>query len=109
MVIIDMSELESERSNLSSFLESKVGVPIRMKGKILVVDSAEKVLLPRDVKTYVKHFLYHRGLSETYRVTEEHAVIRITSYKHRRDEKVKEKGVAPSPYDTLPYYFPKRP
>jgi len=109
LILIDMSELERERSDLSTFLEPKIGAPIRMEGKILVVDSTGKMRLPRDVKTSVKHFLYHRGLSETYRVTEEHGVIRITRYKHRGDKKVKREGRAPSPYDTLPYYFPMRP
>ncbi len=109
LIIIDVSELESERSDLSIFLESKIGAPIKMEGKILVVDSTGKMLLPRNVKTYVKHFLYHRGFSETYRVTEEHELIRITSYKYRGSKKVKRERTAPSPYDTLPYYFPMRP
>jgi len=61
----------------------------------------------RDVKTYVKRFPHRKDLSETYRVTEEHGVARITKRKHKVKRKVEKKGlIPPSPYDTLPYYFP---
>jgi hypothetical protein len=56
----------------------------------------------------VKQFLHHKGLSETYRVTEEHGVVRITKRKHK-ERKAKEKNTPPSPYDTLPYFFPAHP
>ena len=71
-ITIDMSELKVERNNLSSFLESKTQVPITIEGKMLIIDSKEETLSTRNVKTYVKRFLYHRGLYENYRVTEEH-------------------------------------
>jgi len=104
-----MSELENERGNLSTFLKSKIRVPITVEGKRLVVGSREERLLPRDVKTHVKQFLYHRGLSETYRVIEEHEVVRITKRKHKGERRVEKKGTPPSPYDTMPYYFPIHP
>jgi len=77
---------------------------------VLVVDPMEKTISPREVKTYVKRFLHRKGLSETYRVTEEHGVVRITKRKHKVKRKVEKKGMMPpSSYDTLPYYFPSHP
>lgn len=104
-----MSELESERSSLSAFLKSKIRVPITVEGKGLVIGSREETLLSRNVKIYVKRFLYHRGFSETYRVIEEHEVIRITKRKRRGERRIEKKGTPPSPYDTMPYYFPIHP
>jgi hypothetical protein len=104
-----MSELKDELNSLSSFLEPKIQVPITIKGKVLIIDSREETFSTRNVKTYVKRFLYHRGLSENYRVTEEHDVIRITKRKLRSIKKAKKEGTKPSVYDTLPYFFPVHP
>jgi hypothetical protein len=103
-----MRELGNERRNLSIFLKSKIQASITIKNKMLVLDPKEKTVSPKDVKTHVKQFLHHEGLSETYRVIEEHGSVRITKRKHlvRRTEK---KGTPPSPYDTLPYFFPAHP
>ena len=104
-ITIDMRELESERSNLSTFLQSKIQAQISVEDKRLVVDSREGRLSPADAKTYVKRFLHSRGLSETYRVTEEQQVIRVSKREHERDKKVR-KMTPPSPHQTMPYYFP---
>jgi hypothetical protein len=104
-ITIDMREPESERSNLSTFLESKIHAQISMEDKKLVVDSGKEALSPRDVKTYVKRFLHSKGLSETYRVTEEHSVVRVTKREHEPNKKVKTK-TPPNPHQTMPYYFP---
>ena len=108
LISVDISELENERRSLSIFLKSKIHVPIAVKDKMLVLDSKEKTVTSKDVKTRVKQFLYRKGLSETYKANVEHGVIRITKRRHavRRMEK---KGTPPSPYDTLPYYFPAHP
>jgi hypothetical protein len=100
-----MSELESERSNLSTFLQSKIKAQISIENKRLVVDSGDGRLSPTDAKTYVKRFLHSRGLSETYRVTEEHEVVRVSKRQHEKDKKVR-KMTPPSPHQTMPYYFP---
>lgn len=103
-----MSELKNERGRLSDFLKLKLRASIVVKGKILVVGSEER-LSPKDVKTCVKRFLYHRGLSENYRVIKEHETIRITKRRLSKKKRVKKKGIPPSSYDTLPYLFPTHP
>lgn len=70
MITIDISELKSERDNLSNFLKLKLRASIIVRDRSLVINS-EEVLSSRDVKAFVKRFLHHRGLSEIYRVIEE--------------------------------------
>jgi hypothetical protein len=103
-----MGELEHEHQSLSAFLESKIQVSITVKKAVLILDSKEKKVLPKEVKMLVKRFLHREGLYETYRVTEENEVVRIIKREHKV-RKAKEKGTPPSPYDTLPYFFPAHP
>jgi len=108
LITVDLGELKSMRRELSDFLRSKTRVSIAAKRNTLLLRSGEEKLSPREVKAYVKRFLHRKGLSETYRVTEEHRVVRIVKRRHGKKQ-VREKGTPPSSYDTLPYYFPVRP
>ena len=109
MITVDTSELERERNSLSDFLKSKIKVSITAKGKVLVLDSGEETLSSISIKTLVKRFLHHKGLSEVYRVTEEKRVVKISKRKYRKERSSEKKGTPPSPYDTIPYFFPDRP
>ncbi len=104
-----MSEIKDERVNLFEFLKSKTKASITAKSKELIMEFGEGELSGRNLKTTVKRFLHQRGLSEAYRVTEESNIIRISKRKHMEPRKVENKGREPSPYDTLPYFFPNRP
>jgi len=109
LITIDTSELESERNSLSDFLKLKIRASITAKGKVLVLDLGEEMLSSRNIKTLVKRFLYHKGLSQVYRVTEEKGVIKIAKRKDAKKRRPEKKGTPPSPYDTLPYLFPNHP
>ena len=109
LVTVDLGELDNEYSRLYAFLKSKIQGPITKKGELPIVVSMEKTVSPRDVKTYVKRFLHREGLSETYRVTEEQGIVRIIKRKRRGGRKTERREIPPSPYDTLPYYFPAHP
>jgi hypothetical protein len=108
LITIDISELKSERDDLSEFLKSKLQASIITKDKMLVITSEERLSI-KNVKEYVKRFFHHRGLSEIYRVIEEKDVIRITERKKVGKRKPEKKGTEPTSYDTLPYFFPNRP
>lgn len=109
MIIIDFSEIKNEKGNLSDFLKSKIQVSIAVNGDSLVLDAGEEKLPKRSVKILLKKFLHQRGLEEAYRVIQEKEVARIVKRKHRGKQNTGKKGTPPSPYDTLPYYFPNRP
>jgi hypothetical protein len=105
-VTVDLRELESERSNLSTFLRSKIQGEITIDGMRVVVDTGEERLSPREVKTSVKRFLHSRGFSTTYRVTVEQGLVRVSRRRQEKDRKVK-KGTPPPPHQTMPFYFPQ--
>ena len=109
LISIDTGELGSERNSLSDFLKSKIQASITAKGKVLILDSGEETLSSRNIKTLVKRFLHHKGLSEVYRVTEEKGLVKITKRKDEKKRRSEKKGTTPSSYDTLPYFFPNRP
>ena len=109
MITIDVSEIKDERFNLFEFLKSKIKASIAIKRKELIIEFGEDDLSHRNLKTIVKRFLHHKGLSEDHRVTEENNIISISKRKHIESRKIEKKGRASSPYDTLPYYFPNRP
>ncbi len=106
MIKIDVSELKDERENLSEFLAAKISVSVVSKGTTLLFDKEE--LSARNLKTFVKKFLHVRNLSESYRVVEEEKTIRIVRRKSKGKHGTEKKGTTPSPYSTLPYFFPSR-
>ena len=108
MITIDIGELKNERDELSEFFKSKLRASIIAKDKMLVITS-EETLSAKDVKEHVKRFLHQKGLSEIYRVIEEKEVLRIIERKKVRKQKPEKKGIEPTSYDTLPYFFPNRP
>lgn len=109
MITIDLSQIKNEKGSLSDFLKSKIQVIITVKGDSLVLDTGEDKLPIKSVKMLLKKFLHQKGLEETYRVIEEKEVARIVKQKHREKQNIRKKGTPPSPYDTLPYFFPNRP
>jgi adenylate kinase family enzyme len=104
-----MGDLESEIRNLSTYIESRIPVSITIKGKALVIDSGKEKPSARNVKALVKRFLHHKGLTESYKVSEEKEVVRITKRKQRNKRKTEKTGTKASSYDTLPFFFPNRP
>lgn len=105
MISIDLSGLENERNDLLKFLESKTKSSITIKGRLLLFEPGEKTLSPGEIKTLVKRFLHHKGLSDSFRVTEEKGAIKISKLKERKEEKREPKSSPPSPSETLPYFF----
>jgi len=109
LISIDMSELDHEIDDLSAFIESKTVADATRKGKTLVIASDDAVLSMRDLRTLIKRFLHQKGLSESYRVTEDKEVIHVTRRKERDRRKTDHRsGTKPFPSSTIPYFFPKR-
>ena len=103
-----MGDLESEASRLSDYLKSKLLAKITVRGRFLTIDLRVGRPSSREVKMSVKRFLHHRDLSETHRVIKEEGAIRIKRRRPRRRSQARKKGITPSPYETLPYYYPRK-
>jgi hypothetical protein len=110
LISIDMSDLDHEIENLSGFIESKTVAATQRKGKkLFVVSDDDSAPSMSDLRTLIKRFLHQKGLSESYRVTEEKGVIHVTRRKERDRKKTDYRsGTKPSPSSTMPYFFPKR-
>ena len=107
MIEIDMEELKIERDNIRVFLESR-NKKVVSKGNSLFLKD-ELTLSSKEVKMLVKKFLNSRGLSSSYKVAKAGETIRVTKCKYKKSSRIKKEGRQPSPYDTMPYYFPNRP
>lgn len=108
MIVVDIGELEREGSRLCDYLKSKLLANMTVRGRVLTIDQRVGCPSSRKVKMLVKRFLHHRDLSETYRVIKEEEVIRIKRRRPKRASKARKRGITPSPYETLPYYYPRR-
>ncbi|MDV3277326.1 MAG: hypothetical protein LYZ69_02525 [Nitrososphaerales archaeon] len=67
---VALGTLKDKGADLLAFLEPRVGTKPELSGESLEIDeaSARKGLKPRQVKTYIKRFLYMNGLRKNYRV-----------------------------------------
>ncbi len=91
--------LKERAEELQTFLEPRVGVKPNVKaGELEMEDSAvRKGVKPRQVKTYVKHFLHQKGLRKTFRVLVSGSQLTIQELEGKEEEEEEkiEKKVAP--------------
>jgi sRNA-binding protein len=67
---VTLGTLKDKGEELTTFLEPRVGTkPTLDGGEIEIEDgSVREGVKPRDVKTYIKRFLYMKGVRKNYRV-----------------------------------------
>jgi sRNA-binding protein len=67
---ISLGTLKDKGDELVSFLEPRVGVKPSLSGDSVEIDDegVRKGVKPRDVKTYIKRFLFMKGVRKNYRV-----------------------------------------
>lgn len=95
---VALGTLKDKGADLAAFLEPRVGTKPGLSGDALEIDeeAAKKGLKPRQVKTYIKRFLYMNGLRKNYRVFVEGKELTVQELelgeeKEEKKEKVKEK------------------
>jgi hypothetical protein len=101
--------MKQETDDLSTFLPSRLQVILTVRGDVFVLDTGDEKLPLQRVKMLLKKFLHQQNLEAMYKVMGEQEAARIVKQKRGQKQKVGKKGTAPSPYDTLPYFFPNRP
>lgn len=95
MVKVELKMLPGEANATASFLRSKLGSEVTIRGSEIQID-AEKA---DEVKFLIKKFLHREGL-DNYRVLSEGGVIRVVleeKEEPRKDIDDKVKGVPPFP------------
>lgn len=67
---VTLGTLKDKGSDLASFLEPRVGAKPSLSGGAIEIDDGtlREGVKPRQVKTYIKRFLYMNGVRKKYRV-----------------------------------------
>ena len=67
---VALGTLKDKGDELATFLEPRVGAKPEVAGETLEIDDEgmKKEVKPRHVKTYIKRFLYMKGVRKNYRV-----------------------------------------
>jgi len=94
---ISVGTLKDQREELAAFLEPRVGVKPSVSGDSLEMDdgSIREGVRPRHVKTYIKRFMYTKGLKKNYRVFVSGKELTIQEIELGEEEKKKGKEEAP--------------
>ncbi len=86
---VELGDLENEREQLSSFLQSHLKVSVATSGNKLKVNS-EKLSL-QELKHTVTKFVYHRNLNNTHWVSADGTTVKINAFKGKSNKKEKVK------------------
>jgi len=67
---IELGTLKDRGEELATFLEPRVGAKPALSGDAIEIDDAgvREGVRPREVKTYIKRFLFMKGVRKNYRV-----------------------------------------
>jgi hypothetical protein len=67
---VTLGTLKDKGDELTTFLEPRVGAKPSLDGGVIEIedDSVREGVKPRHVKTYIKRFLYMKGVRKNYRV-----------------------------------------
>jgi hypothetical protein len=92
---IVLGTLKDQGEELSSFLGPRVGGKVELSGGTIEIadDSIREGVGTRDVKTYIKRFLYMKGIRKAYRVFVEGK--ELTVQEQEREEEEEEEKAAP--------------
>jgi hypothetical protein len=104
---VELSDLKKVGNDIAELLGERMRTEVAVKGSMLIVPDTVKGkrLEIKDLKLQVKHALHHLGLSEEYRVLADHQRVIVEKVK-KMPQHAHHEGTPPSPYQTLPYFFP---
>jgi hypothetical protein len=90
---VDLGTFKDKGDELAAFLEPRVGTKPSLSGSsIEIEDGSVKVgVRPRHVKTYIKRFLYMKGVRKKYRVFVAGKELTIQEIEVGEEEEEKEK------------------
>ena len=90
---ISLGTIKDQGEELAAFLEPRVGVKPSVSGDTLEVEdgSIREGVRPRHVKTYIKRFMYMKGIRRKYRVFVSGKELTIQEIELGEEEDTKEK------------------
>jgi hypothetical protein len=108
---ITLGTLKDEGDELAAFLEPRVGVKPSTSGDAIEIDDegVRKGVKPRDVKTYIKRFLFTKGVRKKYRVFVSGKELTVQEIELKEEEEEKpEKEEKPAPEPEAPKEEPAK-
>jgi hypothetical protein len=90
---IVVGTLKDMGDELVSFLEPRMGAKLKMSGGSIEVpdEQLRKGVRPRHVKTYIKRFLYMKGVRKKYRVFVSGSEVTVQEIEVKEEEEKEEK------------------
>ena len=90
---ISLGTLKDKGEDLASFLEPRVGTKPSLSGDSIEIEdeSVREGVRPRQVKTYIKRFMYMNGVRKNYRVFVAGKELTIQEIELGKEKKEKEK------------------
>ena len=90
---VDLGDLQNEKEQLTSFLQSHLQVSVTPYGNKLRVNSEK--LSAQELKRIMTKFVYHRNLNNTHLVSIEGTTVKINRFKRTAKKIEKHKRSAP--------------
>jgi hypothetical protein len=90
---VDLDDLQNEKEQLASFLQSHLQVSVTPYGNKLRVNSEK--LSAQELKRIMTKFVYHRNLNNTHWVSIEGTTVKINRFKRTAKKTEKHKRSAP--------------
>ncbi|MCW4011313.1 MAG: hypothetical protein NWF05_11970 [Candidatus Bathyarchaeota archaeon] len=92
---VDLGELQNEKENLSSFLQSHLQISVADSHNRLTVDSAASTS-KQELQRAVTKFIYHKNLNGTHWAALENNVVKIKRFERVKKEKKNRNPEMPS-------------
>ena len=91
---IGLGTLKDQGEELAVFLEPRVGAKPSVSGDVLELDdgSIREGVRPRHIKTYIKRFMYMKGVKKNYRVFVSGKELTIQEIELGEEEEKEKKG-----------------
>jgi hypothetical protein len=105
---VTLGTLKDKGEDLATFLEPRVGAKPSVEGGAIEIDdgSMREGVKPRHVKTYIKRFLFMKGVRKNYRVFVSGKELTIQEIvlgeEEEKEEKEEKKEEAPKPEEQEP-------
>ena len=90
---VDLGDLQNEKEQLTSFLQSHLQVSVSPHGNKLEVKSEK--LSGQELRRVVTKFIYHRNFNNTHWVSVEGTTVKINRFKRTAKKTEKHKRSAP--------------
>ncbi len=93
---IKLGTLKDKGDALATFLEPRVGTKPSLSGDTMEIDdeAIRQGVKPRQVKTYIKRFLFMNGVRKDYRVFVAGKELTLQELEKEEEEEKKEEGAA---------------